>query len=93
MSEFGMKKNEHKNGETVQVQLFASAREKAGSETVHLPVNPYTTMCDLLKTLHAAYPELRNISGRWAVNEEFAEDTRHVRAGDEIAFIPPVSGG
>ena len=28
-----------------------------------------------------------------AVNEEFAQDDEVIQAGDEIAFIPPVSGG
>ncbi len=90
-----MQKPEHhnKSEETIRVQLFASAREKAGSEDVHLPVNQHTTMRDLLQMLHAVHPELRKISGRWAVNKEFVENDCSVHPEDEIAFIPPVSGG
>jgi sulfur-carrier protein len=85
--------SEHKNGEWVRVQLFAAARERVGLKTVNLPINPHTTTRNLLQMLHALHPELRKVSGRLAVNEEFIENDCHVHAGDEVAFIPPVSGG
>ena len=85
--------SEYKTGEWVRVQLFAAARETTGLKTVDLPINQHTTMRDLLEMLHTLHPELRKISGRWAVNEEFVENDCDVHSGDEIAFIPPVSGG
>jgi molybdopterin converting factor subunit 1 len=58
---------------------------------VRLPV----TVAELLTTLRREYPAVDAIAGsvRVAVNHEFVRDDRIVIEGDEVAIIPPVSGG
>ncbi len=85
--------NSEDKKEMIYIRLFATAREKSGSNVVELPVDQQTTVHDLMRMLHEACPELRKIPGRVAVNEEFVENDFRVCLGDEIAFIPPVSGG
>jgi molybdopterin converting factor subunit 1 len=77
----------------VQVKLFASAREKAGSDVAELDVASPASVQDLLTALRAVYPDLRPVSGRWAVNLDFVALEHPVTSDDEVAFIPPVSGG
>ncbi len=77
----------------VTVKLFAGAREKAGSDAAELEVASPARVRDLLKTLGELYPELRLIPGRWAVNMDFVSAEHAVTSEDEVAFIPPVSGG
>lgn len=52
------------------------------------------TVGDLRDLLNAKYPRLKDLSSlNFAINEEFAEDSKAISANDEIALIPPVSGG
>lgn len=76
------------------VRLFAGLRERAGAPTLDLEVPEAGTVADLLGALEATplagLPERSFIV---AVNREYATPAVAVRAGDEIALIPPVSGG
>ena len=76
---------------TFHVLLFAAARDAAGCEsvTVELPEGSRVAdLADALPQLAALLPKCRI-----AVNHEFAEGEHVLKAGDEIAVIPPVSGG
>ncbi len=78
----------------VRVRLFARLRELAGTETEALHVQPGATVSDvyaMLRGKHDALPEHEAV--RAALNQEFADWSATVRDGDEVAFIPPVSGG
>jgi molybdopterin converting factor subunit 1 len=79
----------------VRVLLFGSVREVVGAEEIELPAGPGETTGSILKSLVGRYPTLAPWSGhlRVAVNREYAPGERAVSAGDEIAIIPPVSGG
>ena len=77
----------------VNVRLFASAREQAAADTVALSVPPLATLDLLRESLDEAVPALRGQPGRWAVNREFALAGHVVKAEDDLAWIPPVSGG
>ncbi len=76
-----------------RILYFAALRDAAGCE--HEPVDAITTDARVL------YAELRHKHGfgfgherlRVAVNGEFAGWDRALADGDEVAFIPPVSGG
>jgi molybdopterin converting factor subunit 1 len=78
----------------VKVRFFARLRELAGVETEALHVQPNATLSDVysvLRGMHGALPAETAV--RAALNQEFAEWSTRMRDGDEVAFIPPVSGG
>ena len=77
----------------VHVQYFAVLRERAGlsQETV---ATAAATAADLYDELAARHPfGLPRSMLRVAVNDEFADWSRPLGAGDRIVFIPPVAGG
>lgn len=77
------------------VKLFARARDLAGGrDSVSLPGPPPATVGELRRRLAAEYPPLADLLARCAiaVGQEFATDDQPL-TGDEVAVIPPVSGG
>src|SRR5690606_26809060 len=82
-------------GMRVSVRLFAVLRERAGSGSLELELGEGATVADVIEALRAE-PALSGLEGlplRVAVNREYAHDEQPVAAGDELAAIPPVSGG
>ena len=79
----------------VRVRLFARLREQAGSEGGDLEVPGGATLTDVYEALREAHPRLEPDLAlvRPALNQEFAPWGAPVADGDEVAFIPPVSGG
>ena len=79
---------------TVAVRLFARVRELAGAELVRLDIAT-NTVAGILVGLAAHYPQAAGLIARSAVavNGEYAPGEQSVNAEDEIALIPPVSGG
>lgn len=77
------------------MQLFGRVKEIVGTGEIEMPAAPGATTRSVLNALIGAYPHL----GPWkdylriAVNQEYAPDERPVAPGDEVAVIPPVSGG
>jgi molybdopterin converting factor small subunit len=72
---------------TVSVRLFAGLREQAGWSRRELDVE---TVADVWPALGLGEePE----GMLYAVNREYAEPGRQLQDGDEVALIPPVSGG
>lgn len=77
----------------IKILTFGIAREITGSAEISSP-DQAATVGDLKQRLLTQYPALADIGTfRLAVNEEFASDTDPVHPEDEIAIIPPVSGG
>ena len=77
------------------VRLFAILREKAGTSELALELPEYSTVADLLAAIESRYPGL-SVSvphTMIAVNTEYVEETHPLHDGDEVALIPPVSGG
>lgn len=79
---------------TVTVQLFASYAESFGVPTLEIPLDPGSTVGDLVDHMRrlpgsSILPD----SPRVAVNRKFATVEQRVAAGDEVALIPPVAGG
>ena len=75
----------------VTVRLFAILRERAGAREMTLSLPDGARVSDALAALRdVAPPELPLVM---AVNREYARDDRVLDAGDELALIPPVSGG
>jgi sulfur-carrier protein len=77
------------------VFLFAAARELAGADFLRLDLPAGATVADLRITISHDFPTLAPLLARSAVavNQDFAEDSRVLTASDEVAIIPPVSGG
>lgn len=79
----------------VTVRLFARLRELAGAAEFVREVPPGATAADVWKGLVRDHPALApyETSLSCAVNAEYARMTTSVADGDEVAFLPPVSGG
>lgn len=76
------------------IALFGITKEIVGSSSTTLEVADMLTTDDLLALLRAEYPQLGAIrSLLLAVNNEYAEQGSALSERDEIALIPPVSGG
>lgn len=81
---------------TIQVKLFAMVREIVGTDELMLTVsgNP-ATVSQVRAHLLSEYPALLPVLpfSQIAVNQEVAEDETAIHQGDEVAILPPVSGG
>lgn len=78
---------------SLTIHLFAAYREAVGSRQVKLQVHPEATVAEVWQALQAQYPGLRTPRPAAAVNEDYATLDTVVHDGDDIAFLPPVSGG
>lgn len=77
----------------MKIKTFGAARDMMGGKEVVVRING-TEVADLRKTLIATYPALANLRSLLiAVNQQYAEDGQPLKESDEIALIPPVSGG
>ncbi len=81
----------------LQVRLFAVLRERAGSERLEIELSDGATVADALAALAAQSPPLAEALEAMpvvmAVNRAYVDETTRLGAGDELALIPPVSGG
>ena len=79
----------------VEVKLFAVAKQRVGTATCTVELPDSATVADLRRELSRQVPELADVmsSMLFAVGTEYATDSTIISAGDEIACIPPVSGG
>lgn len=80
---------------TVKLYLFASARDLAGTDCLNVDLPDGATVADLKRALEWRAPGAAGLLNRCAIarNHEYAEDDEKVTAADELALIPPVSGG
>jgi molybdopterin converting factor small subunit len=78
----------------VQILAFGIAKEIFATNLLDLEVMENVSCKDLKNLLETSYPRLRQLSSYMiAINNEYATDSQRIVAGDEIAIIPPVSGG
>lgn len=79
----------------IRVRLFAIQREQVGSRAVDLELASGATIEDAWRTLVACFPVLApgRASVRFARNGAYAGPEQTLAEGDELAIIPPVSGG
>src|SRR5262245_59051302 len=80
---------------SLRIQLFARFRDLLGGETIALDLPDRPTVRDLRSALNERRTGVVFLleRSRIAVNGEFADDDVLLNAFDEIAIIPPVSGG
>ena len=79
----------------ITVKLFALMREKAGTDTIPLDVPAGAALTQAVATLVRQYPVLEPYMAntRFALQMDFVGLETSLAAGDELALIPPVSGG
>jgi MoaE-MoaD fusion protein len=79
----------------VKAKLFAILRERAGTAEITKELQDGSTVSDLWHALQNEYPKL-NVTGirlLYAVNQNYVRPEEKLKDHDEVAFIPPVSGG
>ena len=79
----------------VTVRLFARLRDLAGSGELVRDVPAPATVESVWRSLVADLPELHQYERTMsvAVNADYSKMSAQVSDGDEVAFLPPVSGG
>lgn len=79
----------------IEVLLFGAAADRAGTRKVRLEVGEGTTVDDVWTLLVEENPDLSPMRDTlaFAVNGEYAKMDETVGPGDEVAVLPPVSGG
>ena len=79
----------------VTVKLFARLREIAGRDTLERDAAAGSSVADVWSSLVAEWPAMQAFQSTVsaAVNAEYTRMNRELADGDEVAFLPPVSGG
>jgi len=79
----------------VKVLFFGLLKDVTGRAEDQLEMGDHATLASVFEHYTARFPELRELSGKilFARNQEFATPGTQLAENDEIAFLPPVSGG
>ena len=78
----------------VKLVAFGIAKDILKHTVVNYPLPPAATVLDLKEGLMKQYPgytELKSL--KFAINENYQDDSYALHEGDEVVIIPPVSGG
>ncbi len=81
---------------TVNVRFFAYIKEQVGKEEITLDIPDFFSLKQFFIALEEAIPSMKSIhhqTFRVAVNQELVGEEAWIRDGDEIALLPPFSGG
>ena len=79
----------------IKVKFFAYIRVITESSETEIEVNEGSTLENIMEILVKKYPDLMRYKEEinMAVNHEYAPEKTVVKKGDEVALLPPVSGG
>ncbi len=79
----------------IVLKLFSSYKEAVGAAVLELEVTDGTTVDALIKRLKMEHPNLSKFTDEIivAVNLEYSPYDKVLSEGDEVALLPPVSGG
>jgi molybdopterin synthase sulfur carrier subunit len=78
----------------ITLRTFGITREITGGSTIVLSLPEHTNVEWLLSILKRHYPQLSVLSSlAIAINGQYASNDSVISSGDEVALIPPVSGG
>jgi molybdopterin converting factor subunit 1 len=79
----------------ITVKLYASFREIVGAKEERIEVPDGTTVQMLLEEYIKRFPRIGKFREHviLSVNKEYGHPTRKLNDGDEVTFLPPVSGG
>ena len=75
----------------IRVLFFSSIAEELGLNNIIIENIPTTK--ELLEFLYSKYPGLKNKKFRIAVNKQLISGNKKLNGGDEVALLPPFSGG
>lgn len=80
---------------TVEIKLFAAVKQAVGQATVEIELPDQADVIALRNRLTEAFPELASLLPhcRFAIDTAYVAESTRISEGDEIACIPPVSGG
>jgi len=80
---------------TIRVLFFGSLAHDLGEQTCNLVLSDNARVADALSALREQYPSIDKHADRiaTAVNLEYVKQTHVLHDQDELALIPPVSGG
>jgi len=81
----------NENNMSIKVLYFASLKELFGCSEQQINSDNVRTVSDVWQEVSAAYDVPQQVLN--SVNQEYAELDTVVKAGDEVAFFPPVTGG
>ncbi len=81
--------------QSLSIKLFASLRQAMRSDEIKINIDNEITVSQMKKIVFESYPNLKklNVPFLVAVNHKFAKDSVVINTKDEVALIPPVSGG
>ena len=79
----------------IRVKCFAAAREIVGTGELVVELPEGSTLTQLFEQIRRQFPRLEGLTGSLllSVNREYVPSDKKLAAGDEVALIPPVSGG
>ena len=77
----------------VTVRLFGTYREMQGQEAIELELPEGATVAEAWEVLCRRLPQSPRLDPGAAVNLEYVGFDTVLKEGDEVAFLPPVSGG
>ena len=78
----------------MKIRLFGMAVEIVGDNSILFDIPGNLTVKDFRKLLEVKYPELTSLGSYLvAVNNAYAASDTTISPGDEVAILPPVSGG
>ena len=82
-------------GRKINLKLYASIKDILGKDRIDMDWTNNMTVGDLRKSLDASYPILSIVNARFSisVNRKPVDDSELIRNTDEIAVLPPISGG
>jgi len=81
--------------QSLSIKLFASLRQVMSSDEIKIDIDNEITVSQMKKIVFETFPNLKKSSIQFfvAVNHKYATDSVVIDAMDEVALIPPVSGG
>jgi molybdopterin synthase sulfur carrier subunit len=78
----------------IKILLFGVTRDIVGNSILDIQISDGQNVGEMMEELKSRFPEFNNLNSLLvAVNSEYADEDKILTQSDEIALIPPVSGG
>ena len=78
----------------IKILLFGVTRDIVGSSTLEMDLPEEQSVGDMMLSIRTQYPAINDLNSLLvAVNSEYVDESQVLNQNDEIALIPPVSGG